>query len=200
MSIDRVVLVVVHTVTAATRLLDVLPAVSEDPRIQILFTTPGTSAFTHGVTEFLTDIGARVIPWAQAVATRFDLALAAGHGGLHEISAPIMVMPHGAGYNKYRKPETGNRKPETGNRKPETGNRSTGLRGSNSSIRGGSFPQPSCCHTPSSVHGSPERAVRPYLAPSSQGTPATTDSWRVCGTGTSTAPPCTPALTRNSWS
>jgi hypothetical protein len=123
MDTRRAVLVVAHTVTATTRLLDVLPAISDDPRIQVLFTTPETSAFTAGVLEFLTDIGARIISWQDAVEAQFDLAVAAGHGDLRQLSAPILVMPHGAGYNKHRKPETGNRKPETGNRKPETGNR-----------------------------------------------------------------------------
>ncbi|MEC3974529.1 hypothetical protein [Amycolatopsis sp. H20-H5] len=118
----RTVLAVVHNVTAATRLLDVLAVYAGDPRVETVFTCPGSSAFTAGTTEFLAARGVRLIPWRQAVSTRFELAIAASYGGdLHEIRAPLTVIPHGMGYNKYL--ETGNRKPETGNRKPETGNR-----------------------------------------------------------------------------
>ncbi|WP_261564544.1 hypothetical protein [Frankia gtarii] len=115
-------LVVVHTVTALTRLLDVLPAFLGDTRLRILYTIIDGSPFGPGAAEFLADIGARVIPWESAVANRFDLAVAAGRSGdLHLLSTPLVVIPHGAGYNKYRKQETGNRKQETGNRKQETG-------------------------------------------------------------------------------
>jgi hypothetical protein len=34
------------------------------------------------------------------VQTHFDLALAASHGSLHELQAPVIVLPHGAGHNK----------------------------------------------------------------------------------------------------
>ncbi|WP_261574469.1 hypothetical protein [Frankia gtarii] len=115
---SHTVLVVVHTVTALTRLLDVLPAFLGDTRLRILYTIIDGSPFGPGAAEFLADIGARVIPWESAVANRFDLAVAAGRSGdLHLLSTPLVVIPHGAGYNKYRKQETGNRKQETGNRK-----------------------------------------------------------------------------------
>ncbi len=118
---SRRVLVVVHTVTALTRLLDILPLLESDPRVQVVFTRARTSNFREGVTEFLSDIGAVVAPWEQAVEEEFDLALSASYGDdLHRIKAPMVVFSHGAGYNKLVKPETGNRKPETGNRKPRT--------------------------------------------------------------------------------
>ncbi|WP_431869180.1 hypothetical protein [Nocardiopsis eucommiae] len=108
----RRVLVVAHTVTTLTRLLDILPLLESDPRIQIVFTRARTSNFREGVTEFLGDIGAVVAPWEQAVEEEFDLAIAASHGDdLHLIRAPLIVFSHGAGYNKLMKPETGNRKP-----------------------------------------------------------------------------------------
>jgi hypothetical protein len=119
---EKLVLGVVHNVTSATRLFDVLPLIATDPRIQVLFTCTGSSAFTTGTAEHLADLGVRTIDWAQAEATRFDLAIASSYGGpLERLRAPLAVLPHGMGYNKYLKPETGNRKPETGNRKPETG-------------------------------------------------------------------------------
>ena len=126
---ERTVLAVVHNVTAATRLFDVLELFAGDPRVQIVFTCPGSSAFTDGTAEHLAARGVTTLPWDRAIRTRFDSAISASYGGdLHEIEAPLIVIPHGMGYNKFletgnRKPETGNRKPETGNRKPETGNR-----------------------------------------------------------------------------
>ncbi|WP_410599701.1 hypothetical protein [Amycolatopsis sp. lyj-90] len=131
---QRVVLAVVHNVTAATRLLDTLTLLAPDPRIQVVFTRTGSSAFNEDTAEFLSEHGVREISWDEAMSKRFDLAISASHGGdLHRIDAPLVVVPHGMGYNKYletgnRKPETGNRKPETGNRKPETGNRSSDCR------------------------------------------------------------------------
>lgn len=96
-------LAVVHNTTAATRLFDILPLFAEDPRIQTVFTCPGSSAFTAGTTEFLARAGiGEVLPWAQAVRRTPDFAIAASYGGdLHEIKAPLMVVPHGMGYNKY---------------------------------------------------------------------------------------------------
>ena len=95
-------LAVVHNITAATRLLDVLELVAGDPRIQTVFTCPGSSAFTAGTEEFLAARGIPTLPWAQAASTAFDVAIAASYGGdLHELRAPLIVVPHGMGYNKY---------------------------------------------------------------------------------------------------
>jgi hypothetical protein len=125
---ERSVLAVVHTVTAANRLADILPVFDSDRRVQVVYTCPRASAVTNGVEEHLAATGALVMPWEQAIVTEFDLALSVHNSGnLHDINAPLVILPHGLGYTKYstgnRKPETGNRKPETGNRKPETGNR-----------------------------------------------------------------------------
>ncbi|GAA3525954.1 hypothetical protein GCM10022222_06130 [Amycolatopsis ultiminotia] len=124
---ERRVLVVAHHVTALLRLLDVLPVFDSDTRIQLVFSWNGSDPFSHGLHQYLDHLGVIVIPWSQAIDTDFDLVIAANHGGLTEITAPLVILPHGVGYTKQspgnRKPETGNRKPETGNRKPETGNR-----------------------------------------------------------------------------
>ena len=111
----RRILVVAHTVTTLTRLLDVLPLFDSDPRIQLVFTRARTSNFREGVTEFLNDIGALVAPWEQALEEEFDLAIAASYGDdLHLINAPLIVFSHGAGYNKIGKAESGKRKAESG--------------------------------------------------------------------------------------
>ncbi|HWE89092.1 MAG TPA: hypothetical protein VG317_06485 [Pseudonocardiaceae bacterium] len=116
-SVERTVLAVVHNVTAATRLFDVLPLIATDRRVQVVFSCIGSSAFTDGTVEYLTSREVLVLPWKRALRLPADLAVAASLGGpLHKIRAPIIVLPHGMGYNKYlaRKSEIGNRKSEIG--------------------------------------------------------------------------------------
>lgn len=99
----RTALVVVHSVTALQRLLDVVPLFESDPAVQTVFTrAPGV--FSAGVDDFLRALGACVAPWSQVVHTPFDLALAAGYTGLHELQAPVVVLPHGAGFTKFVPP------------------------------------------------------------------------------------------------
>jgi hypothetical protein len=102
----RNVLVVVHTVTSCHRLLDVVDLVETDPRVQVVFTV-APDAFNHGVARFLDRLDALVLPWHQAARSRFDLALAAAYGGLPELHAPIVVMPHGAGRGKEMRTDGG---------------------------------------------------------------------------------------------
>jgi hypothetical protein len=93
------VLVVVHTVIAGQRLLDAIREFEGDIRVQVFF-TQAPDVFGNGVAEFLERLGGLVLPWSQAVQTAFDLALAASYGSLHELHAPVVVLPHGAGHNK----------------------------------------------------------------------------------------------------
>ena len=151
----RRILVVAHTVTTLTRLLDVLPLFDSDPRIQLVFTRARTSNFREGVTEFLDDIGALVAPWEQALEEEFDLAIAASYGDdLHLINAPLIVFSHGAGYNKIGKAESGKRK-------AESGKRPSGSVRPPSCGTGPSFPERSCCPTPNSSTVSAGAAPRP---------------------------------------
>ena len=94
------VLMVVDTVTNGQRLLDVAELFEADFRVQVLFTSPAGGVFDNGVGEFLTGIGALVVPWRQAVDHHFDLAVAAGHEGIHELHTPVVLVPHGVGFNK----------------------------------------------------------------------------------------------------
>lgn len=97
----RRVLLVVHNVTSATRLLDVLPLFDGDVRLQLFATCTGSSPFLAGVVELLTGMGLPVLPWEQAKETTFDLAVSASYGGeLDEIRAELVVLSHGMGYNK----------------------------------------------------------------------------------------------------
>ncbi|WP_406299110.1 hypothetical protein OG948_28055 [Embleya sp. NBC_00888] len=95
----RGVLVVVHNVTSGQRLIDAVRLLEGDLRVHVFFTMAPT-VFASGVAEFLDRLGATTLPWQRAVDMRFDLALAAGHEGLHELDAPVIVMAHGAGHNK----------------------------------------------------------------------------------------------------
>src|SRR5579884_1776965 len=94
------VLIVVDTVTSGQRLLEVARLFEGDVRVQVVFTSPVGGVFDNGVGEFLTGIGALVVPWRQAVESAFTLAVAAGHEGIHELHAPVVLLPHGAGFNK----------------------------------------------------------------------------------------------------
>ena len=117
---ERTVLLVVHTVTALNRLHDLVTVFDSDRRVQLVYTMPGASAVESGVDRELGDLGVAQLPWHQALATEFDLAISVHNSGnLYDIAAPLAVLSHGIGYTKYssRKPETGNRKPETGNRR-----------------------------------------------------------------------------------
>ncbi|WP_432012737.1 hypothetical protein [Streptomyces cucumeris] len=121
----RRVLIVVHNVTSATRLLDVLPLFHDDVRVQLFATCTTSSPFLAGVPELLARAGLPVLPWDQAKDTKFDLAVTASYGGeLGRIQSKLAVLSHGVGYNKrLRTPDTGHRTPDTGHRTPDTGHR-----------------------------------------------------------------------------
>ncbi|MEU8824846.1 hypothetical protein [Streptomyces sp. NPDC048636] len=116
----RRVLFVVHNVTSATRLLDVLPLFHSDLRVQMFATCTGSSPFLAGVPELLAEAGLPVLPWEQAKDTTFDLVLSASYGGeLEALRGELVILSHGVGYNKrLATPDTGHRTPDTGHRTP----------------------------------------------------------------------------------
>ncbi|MFF8960724.1 hypothetical protein [Streptomyces sp. NPDC014894] len=93
------VLAVVHTVTYTKRLLDLLALLEADFRLQVVFSAP-PHAFGDEVPRFLARLGSAVVPWEEAVRMTFDLALAAGPRGVERLRAPLITVPHGAGYLK----------------------------------------------------------------------------------------------------
>jgi hypothetical protein len=97
----RTVLVTVHTITAGSRLNDVVPLLESDRRIQLVYTCPPSALIRNGTERFLERLGALVIPWPQAAQARFDLAIAASAGLLEWVHAPVLSFPHGVGFNKY---------------------------------------------------------------------------------------------------
>ena len=95
------VLLVVHNVTSATRLLDILPLFDDDFRVQLLVTCTESSVFRSGVEELLAGTGVPVLPWEQAVETPVSLTVSASFGGqLPDIIGHLVILSHGIGYTK----------------------------------------------------------------------------------------------------
>ncbi|MCP3802717.1 hypothetical protein NLX83_25930 [Allokutzneria sp. A3M-2-11 16] len=95
----KTVLAVGRTVTSTARLLDILPLLESDRRVQVFFTIAPGSDFADGVAALLNR--AKVVPWEQATETTYDLAISASaNGDLHRLRAPLLLIPHGAGHNK----------------------------------------------------------------------------------------------------
>ncbi|GAA1344013.1 hypothetical protein GCM10009660_33280 [Catellatospora bangladeshensis] len=95
----RQVLAVVHTVASGQRLLEAVELIEADTRVQVTF-CQAPDAFATGVADFLRSTRGVVLTWQQATRERFDLALAASYGSLHHVHAPLLVIPHGAGFGK----------------------------------------------------------------------------------------------------
>ena len=113
---SRRVLLVVHNVTSAGRLLDVLPLFHDDFRVQLLVTSTESSAFQGGIRELFADLGLPVLPWEQALATPVHLAVSASFGGeLSDLHGKLTVLSHGVGYTKkLPKPGVRSREPTFG--------------------------------------------------------------------------------------
>ncbi|MEV8198155.1 hypothetical protein AB0Q90_12910 [Streptomyces sp. NPDC079141] len=78
---------------------EVFELLETDLRIQLLFTI-APHAFGNGVTEFLRGLGITTVPWEEALRAEFDLAIAAGSRGVHELRTPVVRISHGAGQIK----------------------------------------------------------------------------------------------------
>jgi hypothetical protein len=100
----RTVLVVARTVTTTVWLLDFLGEMfGDDHRVQVLFTVEDDrpSVYHQAARDLLREIGAAVVPWPQACATRFDLAICSTHtGSLERLRSPLFITPHGPGFGK----------------------------------------------------------------------------------------------------
>ncbi|MFF4171092.1 hypothetical protein [Streptomyces sp. NPDC001744] len=115
----------VHNVTSAGRLLDLLPLFHDDFRVQVLVTSTGSSAFQGGIRELFRDLQLPELPWRQALSTPVDLAVSASFGGeIDLIQGNLTVLSHGVGYTKrLGKPGAGSREPGAGSREPGAGSR-----------------------------------------------------------------------------
>ena len=96
------VLAVARTFTHAVVLLEALAVFRGDPRIQVRFTCDDASAFHRGTADLLHRYGIDPVPWTQARQLPLDLVLTTSeHTDFSGISAPILVLPHGVGFQKY---------------------------------------------------------------------------------------------------
>ena len=91
----------VRTVPTARRLLDVVEAFSADPRVEVRWALDRGSELGRGVRNLLAAHKIRPLRLAQAVRRPWDLVLAASENSpLDRLSAPVFLVPHGAGHGK----------------------------------------------------------------------------------------------------
>ncbi|ONK09685.1 hypothetical protein STBA_03860 [Streptomyces sp. MP131-18] len=100
---ERTVLAVARTVTSTTRLLEVLPDVFRgDPRVEVIFGHDRSSAFNGGVRGLLRASGVRVVPWENATDVACHLVISASENARFDrLKAPVLVLPHGVGFQKF---------------------------------------------------------------------------------------------------
>ncbi|RDG39205.1 translation initiation factor 2 [Streptomyces corynorhini] len=91
----------VRSATALHRLLDAVPVFAGDPRVRPRFTLVPGSDFGTDALAALDGVGARTVAWPEAVRGGHDLVVAASpNGPLDELPGPLVLLPHGAGFNK----------------------------------------------------------------------------------------------------
>lgn len=97
----RIVLAVVHSFPAGDRLSEfVRPLLEVDQRVQVIWTLAPDALLERSGHEFMRSLDATVLPWEEAIGFRYDLALAANHGHLERVRAPVLILPHGTGMSR----------------------------------------------------------------------------------------------------
>lgn len=67
----------------------------------MVFAVNGSSPFAGGVKRLLDDVGASVVSWSAATRLPFDLVVTASENTeLAGMDAPVLVLPHGVGFQK----------------------------------------------------------------------------------------------------
>lgn len=99
---ERTLVVAARTVTSTVRVLESLPALLRgDHRVTVVFAYDPTSAFDSGVLNLLHEAGCRVMPWEQLGEVAPDLILSASENiDVPEGDCPVLVLPHGVGFQK----------------------------------------------------------------------------------------------------
>lgn len=98
----RTVLLMVPTMAAGARLLDLVPLLEADCRVQVVVTVPHEGQAWHGLEEFVRTSGILAMPWQQAVHHDWDLVLTASHRHIDQVHGKVLVLPHGAGAARSR--------------------------------------------------------------------------------------------------
>ncbi|NUV67739.1 hypothetical protein G6W57_11510 [Streptomyces sp. CAI-121] len=102
------VLGVARTLTSATRVVDVMHLLRREDGIEKYYTVNPGSAFADGLDSYLSGLGIHVLSWEEATRRSFDLAVSCSvHPTMRRLDAPLMVLPHGAGYNRLVTESTG---------------------------------------------------------------------------------------------
>ncbi len=97
-----------RTLTSATRVVDVMHLLRREDGIEKYYTVNPGSAFADGLDSYLSGLGIHVLSWEEATRRPFDLAVSCSvHPTMRRIDAPLMVLPHGAGYNRLVTESTG---------------------------------------------------------------------------------------------
>ncbi|WNF30528.1 hypothetical protein RI138_28955 [Streptomyces sp. C11-1] len=109
------VLGVARTLTSATRVADVMHLLRTEDGIEKFYTVNPGSAFADGLDAYLSGLGVHVLSWEEATRRSFDLAVSCSvHPTMRRLDAPLMVLPHGAGYNRLVTESTGDSRAPAG--------------------------------------------------------------------------------------
>ncbi|MFI6157182.1 CDP-glycerol glycerophosphotransferase family protein [Kitasatospora sp. NPDC051170] len=92
-----------RTVTSLVRVLDVVPEIlHDDARVTVVFAYDPTSAFNDGVLDLLRSLGCRTMPWPQLAECPPDLLISASENlTVPPGEYPVLVLPHGIGFQKH---------------------------------------------------------------------------------------------------
>ncbi|MEV2276371.1 hypothetical protein AB0I72_12350 [Nocardiopsis sp. NPDC049922] len=96
------VLAMARTYTSAVRVLESLAVFRGDDRVRIVFAFSDSTAFNAGTRELLDSHGVSLVPWAVRFCVRPRLVVTASENvDLTGFSCPVVVLPHGIGFQKY---------------------------------------------------------------------------------------------------
>ncbi|MGH3762524.1 hypothetical protein [Actinophytocola sp.] len=87
---------------AGTRLLDLIPLLEADFRVQVALTIPHAGEEWHGLDTFARETGMLIVPWHQATRLDWDLVLTASHRHIDQLHGKVLVLPHGASAMRSR--------------------------------------------------------------------------------------------------
>ncbi|HEY3609026.1 MAG TPA: hypothetical protein VGL06_16105 [Pseudonocardiaceae bacterium] len=92
----RTVLVMVSSVAAGHRLLDLIGLFEGDHRVQVVCTVPATTERRPGAEEFVHAHHGMLLPWSQATQHTFDLVLSADDREIDRVHGKLLLVSDGA--------------------------------------------------------------------------------------------------------
>jgi hypothetical protein len=97
----RTVLLMVPTVAAGHRLLDLIGLFEGDHRVQVVCTVPATTERRPGAEEFVLAHHGMLLPWSQATQHTFDLVLSASHREIDRVRGKLLLVSGGASAQRF---------------------------------------------------------------------------------------------------